>query len=116
MPNIDEAIEALLSYQQADMEGVMVLTSRQAIHEVADELKRVRSHAQDASDWNAATAASGSTSKIRRTLRYMLRVTTTPSRSTRHIVLTAAGKADPRQLAPKQAHSAVRKNSSGKLG
>ena len=46
MPNIDEAIEALLSYQQADMEGVMVLTSRQAIHEVADELKRVRSHAQ----------------------------------------------------------------------
>lgn len=48
MPNIDEAIEALLSYQQADMEGVMVLTSRQAIHEVADELKRVRSHAQDA--------------------------------------------------------------------
>lgn len=31
------------------MEGVMVLTSRQAIHEVADELKRVRSHAQGAS-------------------------------------------------------------------
>jgi hypothetical protein len=46
MPNIDEAIEALLSYQQADMEGVMVLTSRQAIHEVADELKRLRGAAQ----------------------------------------------------------------------
>lgn len=39
---IDEAIEALLAYQQADMEGVMVLTSRQAIHEVADELRRLR--------------------------------------------------------------------------
>jgi hypothetical protein len=51
MPNIDEAIEALLSYQQADMEGVMVLTSRQAIHEVADELKRVRSHAQHPAVW-----------------------------------------------------------------
>lgn len=46
MPNIDEAIEALLAYQQADMEGVMVLTSRQAIHEVADELRRLRDAAQ----------------------------------------------------------------------
>jgi hypothetical protein len=43
---IDEAIEALLAYQQADMEGVMVLTSRQAIHEVADELRRLRDPAQ----------------------------------------------------------------------
>lgn len=49
MPKINEAIEALLAYQQADMEGVMVLTSRQAIHEVADshqalvkELERAR--------------------------------------------------------------------------
>ena len=46
MPNIDEAIEALLAYRQADMEGVMVLTSRQAIHEVADELKRLREPAR----------------------------------------------------------------------
>lgn len=42
MPNIEEAIEALLAYQQADMEGIMVLTSRQAIHEVTDEIKRLR--------------------------------------------------------------------------
>ena len=30
------AIDALLNYQQADMDGIMVLVSRQAIHEVAD--------------------------------------------------------------------------------
>ncbi len=29
-------IQALLAYQQADEDGVMVLVSRQAIHEVAD--------------------------------------------------------------------------------
>lgn len=48
MPNIDEAIEALLAYRQADMEGIEVLTSRQAIHEVADELRRMRGVAQAA--------------------------------------------------------------------
>ena len=47
MPNIDEAIEALLAYRQADMEGVMVLTSRQAIHEVADELRRLRAQSSE---------------------------------------------------------------------
>ncbi len=36
------AIEALLSYQQADEDGVMVLTSRQAIHEVADQVESLR--------------------------------------------------------------------------
>lgn len=40
MSKIDDAIEALLDYQQADMEGVMVLASRQAIHEVCDALRR----------------------------------------------------------------------------
>lgn len=29
--------QALMNYQQADMDGIMVTTSRQAIHEVADE-------------------------------------------------------------------------------
>lgn len=52
--NIDEAIEALLAYQQADMEGVMVLTSRQAIHEVADELRRLRSQGGSISPQYAA--------------------------------------------------------------
>lgn len=33
-----EAVKALLNYQQADEEGVMVLASRQAIHEVVDAL------------------------------------------------------------------------------
>lgn len=35
-------LKALLDYQQADMEGVMVLVSRQAVHEVADEVKRLQ--------------------------------------------------------------------------
>lgn len=56
MPNIDEAIEALLAYQQADMEGVMVLTSRQAIHEVADEIARLRASLQPATPVEAARA------------------------------------------------------------
>lgn len=34
------ALNALLAYQQADEDGVMVLASRQAIHEVADDLGR----------------------------------------------------------------------------
>lgn len=36
------AIEALLAYQQADDDGVMVMTSRQAIHEVADQISSLR--------------------------------------------------------------------------
>ncbi len=36
-----KALEALLDYEQADEEGVMVLASRQAIHEVAADLKRL---------------------------------------------------------------------------
>lgn len=38
----DAALTALLNYQQADEDGVMVLVSRQAIHEVADEITRLR--------------------------------------------------------------------------
>lgn len=37
-----EAVKALLGYQQADQDGVMVLTSRQAIHEVADGYEKLR--------------------------------------------------------------------------
>ena len=37
-----KALEALLNYQQADEEGIMVLVSRQAIHEAADEIERLR--------------------------------------------------------------------------
>ena len=33
---VPSCVEALESYQQADMEGVMVLASRQAIHETID--------------------------------------------------------------------------------
>lgn len=33
----NRAVSALLAYQQADEEGVMVLVSRQAIHEVAEQ-------------------------------------------------------------------------------
>ncbi len=32
------AIDALLNYEQADEEGILVKTSRQAIHEVVDYL------------------------------------------------------------------------------
>jgi hypothetical protein len=37
-----EAVKALLAYQQADQDGVMVLTSRQAIHEVVDGYEKLR--------------------------------------------------------------------------
>lgn len=36
------AIEALLSYQQADEDGVMVITSRQVIHEVVADIEQAR--------------------------------------------------------------------------
>lgn len=36
--SISAAREALLNYQQADMDGIMVLTSRQAIYEVTDHI------------------------------------------------------------------------------
>lgn len=49
--DIDDAINALLAYQQADMEGTMVLTSRQAIHEVANEIRRIRAVAQSPVVW-----------------------------------------------------------------
>ncbi len=39
---MSEALQALLAYQQADQDGVMVLTSRQAIHEVADRYETLR--------------------------------------------------------------------------
>ena len=35
---ISAAREALMNYQQADMDGIMVLASRQAIHEVNDHI------------------------------------------------------------------------------
>lgn len=39
--DIEDALKALISYQQADMEGVMVLASRQAIHEVHDAYRQL---------------------------------------------------------------------------
>lgn len=36
------AHSALMNYQQADEDGVMVLVSRQAIHEVSEEIERLR--------------------------------------------------------------------------
>lgn len=41
MTDIEDALMALMAYQQADEEGVMVLVSRQAIHEVHDEYRRL---------------------------------------------------------------------------
>lgn len=35
---MSDAVKALLNYQQADEDGVMVLVSRQAIHEVVAQL------------------------------------------------------------------------------
>ena len=37
----EAALHALMSYQQADEDGVMVLVSRQAIHEVAEDHQRL---------------------------------------------------------------------------
>lgn len=38
---MSEAVKALLNYRQADEEGIMVLTSRQAIHEVAARIEQL---------------------------------------------------------------------------
>jgi len=35
------AVKALLNYQQADMDGTLVLTSRQAIHEVVARIEEL---------------------------------------------------------------------------
>ena len=42
MDNLKPAITALLDYSQADMDGVYVKTSRQAIHEVVDGVDKLR--------------------------------------------------------------------------
>lgn len=39
---MDKMIEALRSGTQCDEEGVMVIVSRQACHEAADEIERLR--------------------------------------------------------------------------
>lgn len=38
---MSEAVKALLNYRQADEDGIMVLTSRQAIHEVAARIEQL---------------------------------------------------------------------------
>lgn len=56
----DKAVEALLAYEQADEEGIEVLASRQAIHEVLDALNEAQSrlrHAEAALDLLAARVA-----------------------------------------------------------
>ena len=54
------ALQALMEYQQADHDGIMVLTSRQAIHEVHDaliereaELIYLRKHGHEGALWSA---------------------------------------------------------------
>lgn len=42
MSDIDAAKEALLDYEAADLDGVIVLASRQAIHEVVEEIERLQ--------------------------------------------------------------------------
>lgn len=39
--SISRALEAILNYQQADMDGIIVTTSRQAIHEVAESYETI---------------------------------------------------------------------------
>lgn len=55
-----QALNALLLYDQADEEGIMVNTSRQAIHEVVDamiereaELIYLRQYGRDGAVWAA---------------------------------------------------------------
>ena len=50
MTRAERALEALLSYSQADEDGIMVVTSRQAIHEVADELRKMWALWEDAGE------------------------------------------------------------------
>ena len=42
-----KALDALLNYQQADTDGLMVLVSRQAVHEVADAINQMRGMARE---------------------------------------------------------------------
>ena len=44
---MDDLIDALRSYRQADADGVMVLVSRQACGEAANEIKRLRGLVSD---------------------------------------------------------------------
>lgn len=49
MTNPDtDAVEALLNYEQADMDGVIVKASRQAIHEVVDRLRQAEAKVEKA--------------------------------------------------------------------
>lgn len=48
---IDVISEALLSYSQADMEGIMVNVSRQACEEAAEQLKQMRDDLEFLSQW-----------------------------------------------------------------
>ena len=41
-------VTMLLAYQQADMDGTMVLASRQAIHETVDALRATKGQLRDA--------------------------------------------------------------------
>ena len=43
----DKALKALLDYQQMDEEGIMVLTSREAIHEVSDTITALRKEVEE---------------------------------------------------------------------
>lgn len=61
---IEEAVRALLQYEQSDFDGIIVKASRQAIHEVVealatrdDEIERLKAVAVAASDYLKATLA-----------------------------------------------------------
>ena len=49
------AHQALMSYRQADEEGIMVTVSRQAIHEVSDEIERLRAALREIVNDNPCT-------------------------------------------------------------
>ncbi|KII11329.1 hypothetical protein, partial [Phaeobacter sp. S60] len=53
----EAAWDALMNYQQADEEGIMVLVSRQAIHECKDERDALRAQLQAARDEIAISEA-----------------------------------------------------------
>lgn len=67
---MEGATDALLDYKQADNEGVMVLTSRQAIHEVVDYIKYLHSHNLIMQEGNVAVPKSPSEKMIDAALDY----------------------------------------------
>ena len=48
---MSRALKALLDYGQADEDGVMCIVSRQAVHEVANEIEELRATLEMWQEW-----------------------------------------------------------------